>query len=620
MRKPIKAFILAAGLGERLRPITDLLPKPLLPLAGKPLLQTVLEKVSALPVSAIGLNLHYKGEMIGEWIRGSAFREKIVLFPEDSLLGTGGALKNAEAFLGESDFIVHNADILSSVNLETLLDFHRAAGNCATLAVHDCPRFNTVAVGREGCLTGVGKSRTLRETERWTAFTGIVVYSPDFLSFLPPGRSSVVDAWMRAVQAGRRVGTLDVTGACWNDIGTPSAYASSVLDALRHEGETVFIHPSATGCERASLDGYVVLEKGVVLGEGVALKDCIVLPGAAPGPGIYRAGIIGPGFVLELGEKEMGFPVEDGAVLIGTGGSDRKYYRIREKETTAVLMRCSPRDPDFTRHMEYTGFFRSCSLPVPELLEQNPVAMRARFEDLGDTSLYGWLKCRRREGQVEEAYRKVLDILVLLHTAATCRVGECRLLQERVFDYGHLRWETGYFLERFVQGLMDVPVRNLSALQDEFHSLAARVDAFPKTVIHRDFQSQNIMITGGGTPRLIDYQGARLGPPAYDLASMLWDPYYRLDGALRERLVGYYVERISAAAGERFSARELRDTLLPCRLQRHMQALGAYGFLSVEKEKKYFLKHVPEALRHLKEETALARDEYPELYRLVSGL
>ncbi|MFO0752646.1 MAG: hypothetical protein U0411_04895 [Thermodesulfovibrionales bacterium] len=128
------------------------------------------------------------------------------------------------------------------------------------------------------------------------------------------------------------------------------------------------------------------------------------------------------------------------------------------------------------------------------------------------------------------------------------------------------------------------------------------------------------MITGGGTPRLIDYQGARLGPPAYDLASMLWDPYYGLGDALRERLVGYYVEQMSTVAGEGFSTREFSESLLPCRLQRHMQALGAYGFLSVEKGKKYFLKHVPEALRHLKEETALAKGEYPELYRLVSGL
>ena len=76
--------------------------------------------------------------------------------------------------------------------------------------------------------------------------------------------------------------------------------------------------------------------------------------------------------------------------------------------------------------------------------------------------------------------------------------------------------------------------------------LAESVDSFPKAVVHRDFQSQNIMITRNGTPRLIDYQGARMGPPAYDLASILWDPYYRLEEDMRERLVCCYIEKMRA--------------------------------------------------------------------------
>jgi aminoglycoside/choline kinase family phosphotransferase len=282
-------------------------------------------------------------------------------------------------------------------------------------------------------------------------------------------------------------------------------------------------------------------------------------------------------------------------------------------------MQCLPGDPDYVRHMEYTRFFRKYAIPVPELIEENAAAMSALFEDLGDLSLYSWLKCPRSGEQIEEMYRKVLDSAVLLHTAATKHVAECRYIQERVFDYDHLRWETAYFAERFVEGLKKVVIENPSAVQDEFHRLAAAVDAFPKTIVHRDFQSQNIMVVRGATPRLIDYQGARLGPSAYDIASMLWDPYYRLEDTLRDRLLDYYLIEMSKA-GESFDAGAFRKTILPCRLQRHMQALGAYGFLSVVKGKKYFLKHVPEAVRMLKEEIALAKEEYPELHRLVSGL
>jgi aminoglycoside/choline kinase family phosphotransferase len=110
-----------------------------------------------------------------------------------------------------------------------------------------------------------------------------------------------------------------------------------------------------------------------------------------------------------------------------------------------------------------------------------------------------------------------------------------------------------------------------------------------------------------------------MAPPAYDIASVLWDPYNRLDDPMRERLLAYYIAEMKAKAVS-FEEEAFRQTILPCRLQRHMQALGAYGFLSRVKGKKYFLKHVPEALRLLKEEAAAARDDYPALHRLVSRL
>ncbi|MCL4490500.1 MAG: phosphotransferase [Nitrospirae bacterium] len=619
MDKPVKCFIPAAGLGERLRPITDHIPKPLIPILGKPVLQTILENVSLLSLDGIGVNLHYKRDIIEEWLRNSVFHGRTALFPEDPILDTGGALKNAEGFLSGSTFLVHNSDIFTDMDLKSLVASHFLSGNLATLAVHDCPRFNNVAIDPKGFLRGVGKKRTLQPgTEKWTAFTGIAVYAPEFLTFLPEGKSSVVFAWLRAIARGYKVGTLDVSGCFWSDIGTPAAYASTLLDTLRADGEMVYINPSARGCLDAELDGYLVIEKDSMTGKGASLKNCIVLPGSRVGKGIYKNCIIGPDFKIDLNESEMGIPVENGSVFIGAGGSDRKYFRIRRDVKAAVLMRCAPGGPDFRRHIEYSRFFRTYGIPVPELIEEEPDKMGAIFEDLGDMSLYNWLKCPRDEDRIEDIYRRVLDIIIKLHTTVTGHVSECPLLQERVFDYDHLRWETSYFMERFVGGAGGMPVENNQALQDEFHRLASQVNSFPKTIIHRDFQAQNIMVANGRA-RLIDYQGARIGPPAYDVASLLWDPYYRLEETMRERLVRYYIGRMSSAA-EGFDEHDFRATLLPCRLQRHMQALGAYGFLSMVKGKKYFLKHIPEALRVLKGEAVLAKEEYPELHKLVAGL
>ncbi len=697
----LSAFILSAGLGERLRPITNHIPKPLIPVLGKPVLESVLEKVSALPVDTIGINLHHKKIMIENWIKQSAFSNRAKLFPENPILGTGGALKNAESILKNSIFLVHNSDVISDIDLKKLLDYHLSSKNIATLAVHDYPEFNRLILDKNGLLKDIVKhphpypppSRG-REVEEIPspsrgkessgippssgnslplkippspggrgldgggyeilAFTGIAVYQPEFLKFLPGGNSSVVDAWFNAISAGHKIGTMDVSGCYWSDIGTPASYAKAVIHKLRKNGESVYINPSVTGCNRIEMDGYVVIEKKSSLNKGLSLRNCIILPetntesenqndteciltifwgrgshiSTPPSPPFTKEGlggvlfencIIGPDFKIDLDESEIFSVTEGNAILIGTGGSDRKYYRVKRENNPAVLMQCLQDDPDFYRHIEYTRFFQQHSVPVPELLEVKPDNKSALFEDLGDLSLYSWLKCPREQVQIENVYRKAIDILISFHTGVAEHISVCPLLQSRIFDYEYLRWETNYFIERFVEGCRNISLKNLSSLIDEFHRLAVKVDSFPKTIIHRDFQSQNIMITKGGIPRVLDYQGARIGPSTYDVVSLLWDPYYRLNDNTRERLLDYYINKMSENA-RWFSVKNFGETILPCRLQRHMQALGAYGFLSVVKGKKYFLKHIPEGLRLLREDMSIAKNEYPVLDDLVKKL
>ena len=100
---------------------------------------------------------------------------------------------------------------------------------------------------------------------------------------------------------------------------------------------------------------------------------------------------------------------------------------------------------------------------------------------------------------------------------------------------------------------------------------------------------------------------------------MLWDPYYRLDEAVRGRLLRYYIKMVSASDA-RFNEDEFMDSLSVCHLQRHMQALGAYGFLSLVKGKKYFIKHITPALEYLREEIMPFENKYPSLYKLIGNL
>ncbi len=392
-----------------------------------------------------------------------------------------------------------------------------------------------------------------------------------------------------------------------------------------------------------------VIESGSTIHDNARLRNCIVLPGAQV-TGSQANSIIGPDYAIDLTETVMqpsahadeqkkvalsaplfthyfgitddlksGDAIEADALLIGLGGSDRRYFRVRNGNRTAVLMECRPDDADFERHLVYTRFFSAHLVPVPDLLAVDDARKSALFEDLGDTSLFSSMKLPHSSGDIEDLYERVLDILVTLHGRVTEHIHECPLLQARIFDYDYLRWETGYFLGQFVTGLKNMSPGDRQPLEQEFHRLAQKADAYPKSVIHRDFQCQNIMVTRHDVPRVIDFQGARMAPPAYDVASILWDPYHRIEDSMRERLIHYYVEEMKQKSAG-FNEALFGESLLPCRLQRHMQALGAYGFLSRVKGKKYFLKHVPEALRLLREETSAAKKEYPELYRLVQGM
>ncbi|HBR21799.1 MAG TPA: hypothetical protein DD713_04425 [Nitrospiraceae bacterium] len=616
----IKIFLPAAGLGERLRPITYHIPKPLLPIFGKPLIAITLEKFSAISSGEIGINLHYKADMMKEWAANSEFKGRIKLFPEDPILGTSGALKNAETFLSGGHFVVHNADIMSGIDFTHLIKTHLSSGNIATLATHNYPKYNNVVVDDNGYILDVENPGTSISnpdtTAKKVAYTGIAVYSPEILKFLPSGVSHATTAWIAAAKAGHKVQALDFTGCYWTDIGTPASYASAIIDMLRANGETVYIHPSIKDCSAVDIDGHIVIERESILTKGSSLRNCIILPGSTAKSGEhYENCILGADFKIDFKESEIiSASTDESKILIGTGGSDRKYYRIKKSGKTAVHMECGENDSDFERHIDYTRFLSRYSIPVPELLEAKKDEMKAVFEDLGDISLYSWLKCQRNEEAIEDIYTKVLDIAVMIHANAAEQLAECPLLQNRVFDYEHFRWETEYFIERFLKGIKKIEIGNPTALQNEFHSLAAKADSLPKTIVHRDFQSQNIMITKG-RPRLIDYQGMRIGPPAYDIASILWDPYYRLKDNTRERLLEYY----SGEMAKHHRPIPLESIIL-CRLQRHMQALGAYGFLSAVKGKRYFLKHIPEGLRLLKEDVSILESEYPELYKLIMAL
>ena len=206
----MNAFIFAAGLGTRLKPLTDTMPKALVPVGGKPLLAHVIEKLKAAGCKKIVINIHHFGDMIIDYVKSQNSFGVEILFSDERqmLLETGGAIKHAVDLLGDEPFLIHNVDILSNVNLEALIAAHNESNSAATLLVSKRNSTRALLFSTEGNLTawtnkttGEIKSpysdidiKTLNEF----AFSGIHIFSPRLFKYFGayPEKFSIIDFYL----------------------------------------------------------------------------------------------------------------------------------------------------------------------------------------------------------------------------------------------------------------------------------------------------------------------------------------------------------------------------------------------------------------------------------------
>jgi aminoglycoside/choline kinase family phosphotransferase len=232
------------------------------------------------------------------------------------------------------------------------------------------------------------------------------------------------------------------------------------------------------------------------------------------------------------------------------------------------------------------------------------------MEDLGDTDLYA---LRAAQWPIRrDLYEKTLALAAKMHAFSPDRLpAGLRLVPG--FDAGLYQWERDYFREECVRNVcrVELSAGEEYALEAELSALAARLLSQPPVLVHRDLQSQNVMIRDG-EPVLIDFQGMRPGSPFYDLGSLRWDPYVAFSQGGRNDLLQCYHEMSgSPHPWERF-----RELFRLAAAQRLMQALGAYGFLGLKRGKPHFLAHIRTALENLIAVSAEA-GSLPRLHALV---
>jgi len=293
------------------------------------------------------------------------------------------------------------------------------------------------------------------------------------------------------------------------------------------------------------------------------------------------------------------FPADSGETLrpepLEKGGSDRKFYRLHGARGTKIFVQYGMQREENRHYVEIASFLKNAGVRVPEMFVHEPEAGRIWMEDLGEQDLWAY---RAEVWEIRKRlYEAVLLEAVCLHGAALRAAAEVAALGlQPPFDAALYQWEQDYFFNQCLIGHLRMDEERLAPWRERLRQVAEELAALPRCLIHRDFQSQNIIIRDGA-PCLIDFQGMRFGLPQYDLASLLLDPYVDLTDEERNTLLSFYVTA-ATAAGAALSA-DFARTYLLCAAQRLMQALGAYGFLGHQKGRLHFLEYIPIALPRL---------------------
>jgi aminoglycoside/choline kinase family phosphotransferase len=305
---------------------------------------------------------------------------------------------------------------------------------------------------------------------------------------------------------------------------------------------------------------------------------------------------------LLLRQTRMHFPRFDAAEVeinpIEKGGSDRKFYRVRcSPDQTLILVKYNLEREENRHYVEIARFLETNGIRAPKIYFHDAEEGLIWIEDLGERDLFSY---RGESWMVRRAfYESALDEVAKLHRvpAAESQTIQANLPVE--FNAALYLWEQRYFFENCLARYFKVAQPKLDELcaLPALLEIAQRLDALPRVLVHRDFQSQNIIVRNGQA-HLIDFQGMRPGLAQYDLASLLFDPYVDLPSAERAELLGYY--RGQEAKNGVPSDGEFDNVLRLCVMQRLMQALGAYGFLGLVKDHKGFLDYIPVALKSLR--------------------
>jgi NDP-sugar pyrophosphorylase family protein len=302
------AILLAAGLGQRMRPLTNILPKPMLPLVDQPLIKYNIDFYMDHGFTDIGINLHHKYDITAQYL--DQF-ENIFVVVEDQLRGTGGALTGFKDFAPQN-FLMHSCDVISDLDVTGLISAHIDHNAAATLALRKNQGANIIALDQDlGIRTMIGQSCDLSYD-----YAGTAILSERIFSYLPAKTEfSIIDIWNQMIKQGETLIGWP-SDMLWYNLNTPNTYwrlhyelLFNGLDLNDHKfASAVYVHPTSRVKTR-HLNGFVCIGPNCTVSENVSMTNTIVFQNSNVVEGEYNDCIVSDAFCLEIkcdGEEKNG--------------------------------------------------------------------------------------------------------------------------------------------------------------------------------------------------------------------------------------------------------------------------------------------------------------------------
>lgn len=279
----MKGMILAAGHGTRLRPLSYELPKPIVPVLGRPLCSYNMEFLYRAGVREFVLNLHRQPKLIQQRIGGWAGKRIGLQYTvEPEILGTGGGIRNAGKLLSGGTFVTANSDTVVRFPFASALAFHRVKQAMATLILFPDPekRYTPVWVDEDGRISGFGSDAG--GGIRSGFYTGIQILEPELLGRIPEGKSSCIirETHTPLIREGAPIFGF-LSSGYFREFGSPADYLNGTLALLSEKNQSVYISPRAKIAPGARIGPDAVVEEGASVGEDATVTRAIIWPGAA---------------------------------------------------------------------------------------------------------------------------------------------------------------------------------------------------------------------------------------------------------------------------------------------------------------------------------------------------